>query len=157
MMKISQTNDYELVAELNKHVHVLHANLYPQYFMPYNYKAIKETFKNVFQIPNYTFLLLEDNDEAVGYAWIEMRNYPENVFVKGYRSIYVHQISIAETKQNKGYGSRLMEKIYDIAKSKGIHLVELEYWYDNDAAKEFYEKHNFTNYREFVNKRLPER
>lgn len=153
-MKISQTKDYNLVAKLNKHVHILHANLYPQYFTPYNYEEIKETFRNIIQIPNYMFLLLEDKEEALGYAWIEVRNYPQNVFLKGYNSIYIHQISIAESKRGKGYGSHLMEKVYEIAKRKGIGVIELEYWYDNDVAKEFYDKQNFTKYREFVYKEV---
>ncbi|MFD2445493.1 hypothetical protein ACFSO7_16145 [Bacillus sp. CGMCC 1.16607] len=40
-MKISRTNDFELVAKLNKFVHDLHANLYPEYFQEYNFDFVK--------------------------------------------------------------------------------------------------------------------
>ncbi|MFI8496806.1 GNAT family N-acetyltransferase [Peribacillus butanolivorans] len=39
---------------------------------------------------------------------------------------YIHQISIVETKRNKGYGSSLMECIYEIANDRGIDLIELD-------------------------------
>ncbi|WP_342670308.1 hypothetical protein [Bacillus solimangrovi] len=50
---------------------------------------------------DFIFLLVEDDNEAVGYAWFEIRDYPENAFKKGYRSAYVHQISINETNEIK--------------------------------------------------------
>jgi diamine N-acetyltransferase len=153
-MKITQTTDYEIIAKLNKSVHDLHSKLYPKYFKQYDYEAIKKFFKSIIHNDSFIFLLVEDNGEALGYAWIEIRKYPENAFKKSYKSVYVHQISIAETQRKKGYGSKLMEEIYEIAKNKGIDLVELDYWFENNIAKDFYQKHGFKKYREFVYKEL---
>ncbi|UOQ50359.1 GNAT family N-acetyltransferase [Gracilibacillus caseinilyticus] len=153
-MKISQTKDFEVVAKLNKPVHDLHCSLYPKYFNEYNYDEIKEIFKKLIENDDIIFLLLEDNHEAVGYAWIEVREYPENAFEKSYKSIYVHQISIIQTQRKKGDGTALMNNIYNLANEKGIDLIELDYWLDNKIAKEFYEKHDFVKYREFVYKQL---
>jgi diamine N-acetyltransferase len=101
---------------------------------------------------------MEYNFEAIkqylGYAWIEIRNYPENAFKKAYPSVYVHQISISESHRKKGYGSKLMEEIYHIAKTNHIDMIELDYWCDNHSAKEFYKKQGFTKYREFVYKEV---
>lgn len=36
-------------------------------------KNVKEVFKSL--VNNESFLLLEDNEEALGYAWIEIREY----------------------------------------------------------------------------------
>ncbi|WP_027409743.1 GNAT family N-acetyltransferase [Anoxybacteroides tepidamans] len=152
-MKISRTNDYKLIAALNKHVHDLHVNLYPNYFKEYDYESMKNFFKAVIDQPNFVFLLLED-DEPVGYAWLEMRDYDDNPFWKPRKSIYVHQISIVTSHQGKGYGSRLMEAIYEMAKANGIDKIELDYWVDNEVAKAFYKKHGFVKYREFVFKDL---
>lgn len=153
-MKISQTRNFKLVAKLNKYVHDLHSNLYPKYFKEYNYENVKEVFKSLINNESFIFLLLEDNEEALGYAWVEIREYPENAFKKGYKSVYVHQISIVDTKRNKGYGSSLMEYIYEIANDRGIDLIELDYWFENSVAKDFYKKQNFIKYREFVYKEL---
>ncbi|MET3321504.1 UNVERIFIED_ORG: ribosomal protein S18 acetylase RimI-like enzyme [Peribacillus simplex] len=153
-MKISQTRNFKLVAKLNKYVHDLHSNLYPKYFKEYNYENVKEVFKSLINNESFIFLLLEDNEEALGYAWVEIREYPENAYKKGYKSVYVHQISIVDTKRNKGYGSSLMEYIYEIANDRGIDLIELDYWFENSVAKDFYKKQNFIKYREFVYKEL---
>ncbi|MDP1421362.1 hypothetical protein Q8G35_24050 [Peribacillus simplex] len=47
-----------------------------------------------------------------------------------------------------------MECIYEIAKDRGIDLIELDYWFENSVAKDFYKKQNFIKYREFVYKQL---
>jgi diamine N-acetyltransferase len=153
-MRITQTADYTLVANLNKSVHELHSNLYPDFFTQYDFNAMQETFKQVMNNESFIFLLVEDNQEAIGYAWLEIRNYPENAFRKEYMSLYVHQIGIEETKRNKGYGTNLMEEIYRIAKGKGIELIELDYWVKNKAAKDFYVKQGYKKSREFVYKEL---
>ncbi|WP_228027636.1 N-acetyltransferase [Bacillus fonticola] len=47
-----------------------------------------------------------------------------------------------------------MDHIYGIAQDHHIKLVELGDWVDNVVAKNFYMKHWFTKYREFVYKKL---
>ncbi|KIL45266.1 GNAT family N-acetyltransferase [Jeotgalibacillus soli] len=153
-MRIYQTFDYEIIARLNKPVQDLHSKLYPEYFSEYNYDAMKEFFKSLINEQRFIFLIIEDNQESFGYAWIESRNYLENAFCKEYKSIYVHQISILETHRKKGYGSILMKEIDQIAKDKGIYLIELDCWFENSDAKDFYKKHHFTKNREFISKQL---
>jgi len=87
-------------------------------------------------------------------AWIEIKNSPQNAFMKQHRSVFVHQLSIVDGQKRRGYGSHLMKHVYDIAKSKNIDLVELDYWADNEHAKNFYNKQGFIGYREFVYKKL---
>ncbi|WAH37577.1 GNAT family N-acetyltransferase [Alicyclobacillus dauci] len=153
-MRVTRTTDYDLVARLNRPIHDLHRTLYPEYFKEYVFDDMRDAFKRLMTNDNSVFLLLEDDNEALGYAWIEVRTYPDNAFRKEYRSVYVHQISIVENQKRRGHGSYLMEHIYDIAKREGIHRVELDYWARNEAAKAFYEKHGFVSYRDFVHKEL---
>jgi len=47
-----------------------------------------------------------------------------------------------------------MNYIYELAKEKKIDIIELEYWFQNERAKDFYKKHGFKKYREFVYKEL---
>lgn len=153
-MKIIQTNDYELIAKLNKPVHDLHCSLYPTHFTPYNYRDMKELFSELMGNPTFIFLLVQENKEAVGYAWIEVRNHPENPLIRGYQSIYVHQLSVVDSKRKKGYGSKLLAHIYQVAKAREISIIELDYWADNQIAKQFYQKHKYINIREFVYKKI---
>ncbi|MBS4196607.1 GNAT family N-acetyltransferase [Lederbergia citri] len=151
-MEVSITKDYELIAKLNKSVHDLHVELYPNYFKEYDFNKVRSFFEGIIQKDNQLFLLLKSEDEALGYAWVEIRKYPENVFKKGYKSVYVHQLNVLRT--NQGLGSVLMDKIYEIAKEQKIKLVELDYWANNQAAERFYQKQGFTKYREILYKEL---
>ena len=126
-MKITPTKDYALIAMLNKHVHDVHVEQYPDHFKPYNYEEIMPFYKNIIDHEGYIFLLIEDNNEALGYAWIELKDYPENPFKLARKFIYVHQISISSHVRSKGYGTQLMSKIEEIAKTNGITTIELDY------------------------------
>jgi len=153
-MNVCQTRDYEVIAKLNRNVHDLHAKLYPKYFKDYNYHAMKETFKSFVENNNFIFLVLKEHEEPIGYAWIEIKIYPESAFKNEYKSVYVHQLSIIENKTQKGYGKKLMNEVYEIAKKNDIDLIELDYWFENMAAKAFYKKENFKKYREFAFRQL---
>jgi diamine N-acetyltransferase len=55
---------------------------------------------------------------------------------------------------HKGFGSKLMEKITEIAELNNIKKIELDFWVNNDIAKDFYIKNGFKKYREFVFKEI---
>ncbi|HEY4552567.1 MAG TPA: GNAT family N-acetyltransferase [Bacillaceae bacterium] len=153
-MEVRMTRDHELVANLNKPVHDLHVKLYPEFFKDYDLDCMKTVFQGLMEKENNQFLLLMDEGEPIGYAWIEVRNCPENIFKKGYTSLYVHQISILESHRKKGGGVFLMKNIYKMAKSKEVDLIELDYWTDNEVAKRFYTKEGFKVNRAFLYKRI---
>ena len=153
-MNISQTKDFELLARLNHHVQDLHAKRNPEYFKPYQHREVRDTFRYLVRQNEFVFLLLEDHDEPIGYAWLELRTYPENPFMKSYRSVYVHQIGLTEDQKKKGYGTALMEEVYNVAKEHGIELVELEYWSGNKEAQQFYRKLNFERSREVMMRKV---
>ncbi|MCP3761088.1 GNAT family N-acetyltransferase [Domibacillus sp. A3M-37] len=153
-MNIYQSRDFETIAKLSESVHDVHAKLYPEYFKEYDHHDVKEFFKSVINIDRFVFLILEDHHEPLGYAWLEIRNYPEMAFNKELNSVYVHQLSITETHRGKGYGSKLMEEVYTVAKKLNIDLIELEYWTENTYAKQFYKNQHFTKTREVVYKSL---
>ena len=149
-MNITLTNNTHVLAALNQHVHDVHVEAYPQYFKPYNYDLVKSEFEKIIDVEKFEFLLIEDEDEAVGYAWIEYRNYRENAFKLSYQSVYVHQISISSDVRGKGYGTVLMKEIERRALARDIHKIELDYWTKNSMAKSFYEKLGFSHYVEHV-------
>ncbi|QSO48547.1 GNAT family N-acetyltransferase [Alicyclobacillus mengziensis] len=151
-MNITRTTDFELIARLNKPIHELHASMYPQYFREYDFEAIRDSFEKLVKDNSFVFLLLQDGNESLGYAWVELRNYSETVFTKARQALFVHQISIVNDQKQRGYGTALMNHIYDIAREQSIETVELDYWANNEAAKNFYSKQGFTGYREFVYK-----
>jgi ribosomal protein S18 acetylase RimI-like enzyme len=153
-LKISRTFDAGKIAKLNQSVHQLHVELYPQHFQTYDFHQVHEFFKKVMKDDRFIFLLGEDEGQHVGFAWLEIKQYSETVFKKAYESIYVHQINIAESYKNKGFGSSLMKEIYSIARTNDINTIELDYWNDNTIAESFYEKEGFVTYRKIAYKEL---
>ncbi|MEH7361130.1 MULTISPECIES: GNAT family N-acetyltransferase [Priestia] len=153
-MKISRTFDADTIVNLNQSVHQLHVELYPERFQTYDFQKIHEFFKNLMKDDRFIFLLGENEGQHVGFAWLEIKQYSETVFKKTYKSIYVHQINIAEPYKNKGFGSSLMREIYSIAREKEITTIELDYWSDNTIAESFYEKEGFVTYRKMAYKEL---
>ncbi|WP_456275310.1 GNAT family N-acetyltransferase [Bacillus sp. AK128] len=153
-MKVIRTYDGELIARLNGSVHNLHYELYPNYFKPYDFESMKQFFIEIINDSKFLFLIVQENNESLGYAWIEFRTYPETVFTKSYQSTYVHQICVNSSCMSKGYGSRLMEVVYETAQKRSDGLVELDYWSKNQNAKNFYNKQGFTSNREYVIKKL---
>lgn len=128
--------------------------MYPDYFKEYHFETVNEFFNKAMENANFHFYLLEDNGQYLGYAWVELREYKENAFLNSYKSVFVHQLSISKEHQDKGLGSQLMNKIYELAISHGIQKIELDYWVDNEVAKSFYKKNGFKGYREFIFKDL---
>ncbi|MEK5056867.1 GNAT family N-acetyltransferase [Paenibacillus sp. FSL H7-0326] len=143
-----------MLARLNKHIHELHVTLYPELFVTYNFEGIRESFKQLVMNENRAYLVLEDMGEALGYACIEIIEYPEDTITKERRSVLVHDLSIIEGQKRRGYGSHLMNHIYEIARSKEIDLIELSYFANNEHASNFYNKQGFVDYRKIAYKKL---
>ncbi|QJD83207.1 GNAT family N-acetyltransferase [Cohnella herbarum] len=149
-LEIIQTTDHELIARLNKDVHDLHVSLYPEYFKPYNYAAMNDFYQHIMGNSKFRFYIIMDQEQSLGYVWIEIKDYEENAFRNSYKVVYVHQLSVAEEFRHKGLGYQLMSKVEQIAKENSIHKIELDYWVDNKMASSFYEKLDYKKYREFV-------
>ncbi|MGG3661658.1 GNAT family N-acetyltransferase [Bacillus gobiensis] len=150
-MKITLTQDADIIARLNQPVQELHHTLSPENFNPYCFDDIKDFFNRIIQKPEHLFLLIEE-EKLFGYAWIEIKKSPKNPFKKAYTSIYVHQIGVLDSYRNKGCGSMLLEKIDQIAVEHGASEVQLDYWTQNGEAKKFYKNKGFKVYRESVHK-----
>ncbi|MFC0189551.1 GNAT family N-acetyltransferase [Fictibacillus aquaticus] len=149
-MIIRETKDAALIASLNRHVQDVHVKMNPAHFKPFEQEPIQHFFESLIEKPNHKMLVAEDEGEPVGYAWIEIKHFPENAFKHAYDMLMIHQISINSTKRNMGYGTRMLEHIDELARERGINKVELDYWNDNTKAKRFYEKNGFVIYREYV-------
>ncbi|OAB36989.1 GNAT family N-acetyltransferase [Paenibacillus glacialis] len=153
-MQIKQTKDHELISQLNQEVQNIHATMYPEHFKEYDHVTVSDFYKLIMNYSNFQFYTIEENDMALGYVWIEIKEYKENAFRKSYKSIYVHQLNILEAHRNKGLGKKIMNKVNDIAELNNIKKIELDYWSKNDSAKNFYEKNGYIRYREFLYKDL---
>ena len=95
---------------------------------------------------NIQSIIVYDNDEAIGYALFYKREYPEHLFKKGHRSLYIDQMCVNPDYQRKGIGKKIIDFIKDYCSDKNIKRIELSVWSDNLIAKSFYKKVGFENY-----------
>ncbi|MFC5467419.1 GNAT family N-acetyltransferase [Cohnella suwonensis] len=56
-------------------------------------------------------------------------------------ALYIHVLWVSDQLRGQGYGSRLLEEIESISRSKGCRLIHLDTW--NFQAPEFYKKHGY--------------
>lgn len=82
--------------------------------------------------PDLAFVA-NDDGEIVGYALAETRN----------GDAVLEDIAVAEEYQGKNVGKRLLEKILNVLKRKGVRIVRAEVHYKCASAIPFYYKHNF--------------
>lgn len=153
-MKIEGTKDYQLIAKLNKPIQDLHAKLEPELFKPHNFDEISEFFRGVVEKHNHYFFIAMLDEEPIGYIWLEIVERQENPFRMAYKSLHVVHISLNEFSKNKGYGTKLMSFVEDFAKRNSIGKIELDYWNNNEDAKNFYKKLGFKLSRELVYKEI---
>ncbi|WP_194542181.1 GNAT family N-acetyltransferase [Paenibacillus sp. JZ16] len=151
-MEIVQSINSEEIALLNKDVHEIHVSLYPEYFKEYDFDDVNEFFKKIMSDPIYYFYIVKDEGQSLGYVWVETREYPENVFMKSYRSVYIHQLGVSKEHRNKGVGSLIMNWINNFAKENEVNTIQLDYWADNEGANHFYTKNGFKSYRNYLYK-----
>ena len=90
----------------------------------------------------YTPILIAENEkgEAVGYAFCELRDYPESGARKAYRCMYIDDFCIDGKYRKQGIGRRLIEAVKELAKKEGCYNIELNVWEFNENAIHFYKK-----------------
>ncbi len=137
--------DAELLAELNKDVQQIHADAYPKLFkQPNNTAEIVADFKTrILADADGFVLIIEVQQEAVGYIYAKAVTRPENAYVYAQKLMLVDQISIKPICQNKGYGQKLMQAVRDEAIALGLHRVLLDVYGFNSNAQQFYAKMGF--------------
>lgn len=153
-MRIIETTDVDVLARLNRYVHEPHVRQQPHHFKPYDVDAVRAFFTKIAGEALYQFLVLEVEDEAIGYAWIEYVRRAESAFKFADAKVRVHHLCIMDTKQQNGYGRLLLEDIERLAREQGIHKIELDYWMSNDGVEVFYERIGFEKTRQVVAKSL---
>jgi RimJ/RimL family protein N-acetyltransferase len=76
-----------------------------------------------------------DGSDAIGYIYTVLGR-----FKKFRGNAYIAVVSIKQSHQGKGVGTRLMQTVEDFAKSRNIGRLELEVFAKNERAIALYER-----------------
>ena len=101
----------------------------------FNIKQISDEI----QTAETLFLLVELNDETVGYAKMRI-NLVENTDPK---ALEIERIYLKKAFHGQKLGAVLMQKCMDEARGKGYHSLWLGVWEHNLRAMRFYKKWGF--------------
>ncbi len=148
MIKIIETKNYSLLANLNEEIQTLHHTLQPKIFKPYNLESITNYFKSTFSNEHVTAYVAQENEKAVGYVLLFVTNFADNPFQYSRRFVLIDQILVLKNYQEKGIGKLLLEATYSFAKKNKIDTVELNHWTLNESARKFFNKNKFEYYNE---------
>jgi ribosomal protein S18 acetylase RimI-like enzyme len=148
MVSIIETKDHLLIAQLNEEVQNLHAALHPDIFKPFEKTEIETALQGFLSDAQCRCYVAKENEIAMGYLLIYIKEAKENAFHYTLRSLYIDQIGVLKAFQKKGVGELLMKHVETIAKEHGITQIELDHWSSNSVAASFFRKSGYKLYRE---------
>ncbi len=126
-------------------------NLYIKYYNEIENSCWTEktAFKRIHQVltmeGSYSLILEDNENKAIGFAMGYFKQYDD---VVGYT---LEEIIIEYDEQNKGYGSKLLKAIEELAVKEGAACIELQAVKDK-MHSHFYDKAGYLDSESFVNK-----
>ena len=135
------------IADLKRQIHEVHVKGRPDLFAPY--KDL-EAFAEHSAAKNCSLVLAEMADEVVGFAMLQYIERPAGPYMNTRRYLHVEEFCVDENHKRMGIGTKLMEKLKQMAFAKGYSRIELDVWGFNEGAKQFYEAVGMKSYRTFM-------
>lgn len=147
-IQIFACRDSGLLAKLNREIQELHVGIEPEIFKRHSEVEMEKLFAEVLERENtYGYVAFWDDDPA-GYVLLSLREYPETPFKYAYTVVYIEQICVLQKFRGQKIGNLLMEQVKTLARERGIHRVELDFWFKNENAGQFFRSRGFQTYNE---------
>jgi ribosomal protein S18 acetylase RimI-like enzyme len=146
MLTIDDKATAETLVSLNSSVHAWHASHFPDLFRDNADEGLLQYFKASLERPDCFHFVALDDTTPIGFVQSEIRSHNGSPFRQPQKLVYIVIVVVVPTYRGKGVGRKLIERVFDLARSRGIDRVELDHWDGNDAALVF-EKLGFRPYR----------
>ena len=148
-IKVERTEDFEMLAKLNKTVQELHQKLYPKEFKEFDLQKVRNAFETILSDSNSYAFVAKIKEQPIGYALCLIKTRKENEFQFEKTVLYLDQISIEEKFRNRGIAKQLLTQTMNLAKELNIDEIQLDYWDKNIEAEKFFTSKGFEcfNYR----------
>lgn len=90
------------------------------------------------------FVLVNEEDEVLGYCLCEVRITKDNVVLQDRKVLFIDDLCMDEKFRNKGLGKVLFDEVKKIAlEVYKVNSIELNVWEFNKEAIKFYENCDF--------------
>ncbi len=147
--------DAEAISALNREIQGIHAKAIARHFK----EAGPDTFPpeeiaTLISRPQSLFLIAHLASSPAGYVHAEIIRRPETSIQYAYDMIYIHSIGVSAAHRRLGVGTRLLDRVEEIAKSLGIASIALDVWSFNREARAFFSKAGLHAVHERLSKQL---
>ena len=137
--------DAEILSALNYEVQKLHADAHPQTFkQPDGPNFTLEYMRAQLDDPHKYFFILSTGGDDIGYIFAMIWERPGNALLHPSKQLYIDQITIKKKYHRMGYGKRLLEEIFAVARSEKIESIILDVWAFNQQSLSFFKKNGFS-------------
>ena len=142
IIRTVKLEDYEVVELLAKEVQKMHIEWRPDIYTLESNMIPKEFFKPI--VDNKTMYVAEEDNKVKGFIMYTEKEYNIDNQVK--RTTYaIDAIAVDKQYRGQGIGTKLIDKIKEIAKDNNVDAIELQVNAKNIAAKAMYEKYGFSD------------
>jgi ribosomal protein S18 acetylase RimI-like enzyme len=126
-------------------VQQLHADTMPERFKTVGdlEPFVLDFRERILRDANGVVLIVEMDDEPVGYLYVTTLQRYENAYTYAQDSLFIDQIAVKPEFQNRGCGRALIEKVIEMAQSAHIRHIGLGTWAFNTGAHQFFAKQGF--------------
>lgn len=133
--------DYHKVDKLLLQVHDKHVSDYPAFYNELDNFNNQEEYSKFIKQEGRTIILAKQSEEVVGLLWAEIKEKPQNRYMKARKELWLEGIVVDECYRNLGIGNFLMEELINMGKEGDFDSVELMVWAKNDEATNLYKRY----------------
>jgi ribosomal protein S18 acetylase RimI-like enzyme len=143
--------DYDIIFEIFSEVQSIHYNGMPEFFKPakkdkFFYAYFDEVIKN----EDKHLIIGFEKDKPIGYIYFLISKRPENIYRKEKRIIFINQIGVKKTYQERGFGNELINHVLNVAEKENINQIGLDVWLFNEGAIKFFRNQGFTAHNQIM-------
>ena len=147
MIRLGQNADIERINIIRKEVHGIHAEGESGIFKPEFSRELSDYIHEYIDSDHKWVYVYEEDGTILGYMMVDMVLKVESPMRYEGRYLEVCELGVAGDNKSKGIGTKLVDKVKELAIEQGVDSVELNMWEFNDRALKFYEKCGFETYR----------
>ncbi|WP_433348136.1 N-acetyltransferase family protein [Microtetraspora malaysiensis] len=137
--------DAALLAEMNRHVHDLHAQHRPDI---YNEEPSPQELTTIYReqlgrASVWGFVAELMGSGCVGYATAALHQRAPSAFLQPESFMVLNQLAVAPEATRRGAATALLDAVREAGRAAGCRRLVTEVWDFNDEARSFYEASGF--------------
>ena len=137
----AKNKDIRQILEMLSQVLEVHASFRPDIFIPNTTKYGEDDLQKMIENDNnYIYVVVDDNDNAIAYAFCELQIPKFSRTNVQHKYFYIDDFCVDEKHRKKHIGEKLFKHVIEEAKRLDCYEIVLACWEGNNVASKFYEK-----------------